>query len=121
MIKVTELSEKDLREIGLAYANYVYPEDDKGMFPFSDKEMLTKYIVGFARSCMQSGMLYTTSEKHEGYIAITTLDTKYSFQSVKTFIREVIGSLGWKRYIWFAKYIVRGGESLETKMRKKKR
>lgn len=94
MIKVTELSEKDLREIGLAYANYVYPEDDKEMFPFSDKEMLTKYIVGFARSCMQSGMLYTTSEKHEGYIAITTPDTKYSFQSVKTFIREVIGSLG---------------------------
>ena len=121
MIKVTELSEKDLREIGLAYANYVYPEDDKGMFPFSDKEMLTKYIVGFARSCMQSGMLYTTSEKHEGYIAITTPDTKYSFRSVKTFIREVIGSLGWKRYIWFAKYIARGGESLETKMRKQKR
>ncbi len=66
MIKVTELAEKDLREIGLAYANYVYPDNDKGMFPFDDKEMLTNYIVGFARSCMQAGMLYTTSEKHEG-------------------------------------------------------
>ena len=66
MIQVTNLPEKDLREIGLAYANYLYPADDKGMFPFDDKEMLTNYIVGFARSCMQSGMLYTTSENHEG-------------------------------------------------------
>lgn len=77
MIKVTELAEKDLREIGLAYANYGYPDNDKGMFPFDDKEMLTNYIVGFARACMQAGMLYTTSEKHEGYIAITTPDTRY--------------------------------------------
>ena len=121
MIQVTGLSEKDLREIGRAYANYVYPDDDRGMFPFDDKEMLTRYIVGFARSCMQAGMLYTTSEKHEGYIAITTPDTKYPLKSVVTFIREVIGSLGWKRYFWFVKYIARGGENLETKVRKQKR
>ena len=44
MIKVTGLSEKELREIGRAYANYVYPADDK--------EMLTRYIVGFAKSCL---------------------------------------------------------------------
>ena len=121
MIQVTELSEKDLREIGLAYANYVYPEHDKGMFPFDDKEMLTNYIVGFAKSCMQAGMLYATSERHEGYATITTPDTKYPLKSVVTFIREVIGALGWKRYLWFVKYIAKGGESLEAKMRKQKR
>lgn len=60
MIKVTDLSEKELREIGMEYANYVYPVDDKGMFPFDDKEMPTRYIVGFARSCMQTEMFYTT-------------------------------------------------------------
>lgn len=121
MIKVTELSENDLREIGLAYTNYIYPDNDKGMFPFNDKEMLTNYIVGFARSCMQAGMLYTTSERHEGYIAITTQDTKYPFKSVVTFVREVIGSLDWKRYLWFVKYISKGGENLEAKTRKQKR
>ena len=99
----------------------MYPDNDKGMFPFDDKEMLTNYIVGFARSCMQAGMLYTTSEKHEGYIAITTPDTRYPFKSVVTFVREVISSLGWKRYVWFVKYIAKGGENLEAKMRKQKR
>ena len=82
MIKVTDLSEKELWEIGRAYANYVYPADDKGMFPFDDKEMLTRYIIGFARSCMQAGMLYATSDKHEGYIAITTPDSKYPLKSI---------------------------------------
>ena len=61
ILYLLEKSEKDLRQIGLAYANYVYPKEDQGMFPFEDKEMLANYIVGFARSCMQSGMLYTFS------------------------------------------------------------
>lgn len=121
MIKVANLSEEDLRSIGQAFANYVYPANDKGMFPFDDKEMLTNYIVGFARSCMQSGMLYTTSEKHEGFVAITTPDTKYPFAAIRTFVREVIGSLGWKRYFRFVKFIAKGGDSLEAIMRKQKR
>ena len=80
--------------------------------------MRTNYIVGFARPCMQAGMLYTTSKRHEGYIAITTPDTKYPFESVVTFVRKTISSLGWKRYLWFAKYISKGGENLEAKMLK---
>ena len=35
-------------------------------------------------------MLYATSEKHEGYIAITTLYSKYPLKSILTFIREVV-------------------------------
>lgn len=34
--------------------------------------------------------LYATSEKHEGYIAITTPDSKYPLKSILTFIREVV-------------------------------
>ena len=44
---------------------------------------------------MQAGMLYTTFKRHEGYIAITTPDTKYPFKSVATFVRKTISSLGW--------------------------
>lgn len=56
-----------------------------------------------------------------GYIAITAPDTKYPFQPIKTFIREVISSLGWKRYLWFVKVIAKGGDNLETILRKQKR
>lgn len=56
-----------------------------------------------------------------GYIAITAPDTKYPFQPIKTFIREVISSLGWKRYRWFVKVIAKGGDNLEAILRKQKR
>ena len=52
---------------------------------------------------LQGRVCYTTSKRHEGYIAITTPDTKYPFESVLTFVRKTISSLGWKRYLWFAK------------------
>lgn len=59
---------KNENKIGLTYANYTYPDNDKGMFPFEEKECLVKYINGFAKACMQAGILYTTSEKHEGHM-----------------------------------------------------
>lgn len=40
------------------------------------------------------------------------------FESVVTFVRKTISSLGWKRYLWFAKYISKGGENLEARMLK---
>ena len=92
------------------------------MFPFDDKEMRTNYIVGFARSCMQAGICLIQRPKiTRGYIAITAPDTQYPFQPIKTFIREVISSLGWKRYLWFVKVIAKGGDNLETILRKQKR
>ena len=92
------------------------------MFHFDDKEMRTNYIVGFARSCMQAGICLIQRPKiTRGYIAITAPDTKYPFQSIKTFIREVISSLGWKRYHWFVKVIAKGGDNLEAILRKQKR
>lgn len=92
------------------------------MFPFDDKEMRTNYIVGFVRFCMQAGICLIQRPKiTRGYIAITAPDTKYPFQPIKTFIREVISSLGWKRYRWFVKVIAKGGDNLETILRKQKR
>lgn len=88
------------------------------MFPFDDKEMRTNYIVGFARSCMQAGMPNTTSENHEGLHRNHRAGYQYPFQPIKTFIREVISSLGWKRYRWFVKVIAKGGDNLEAILRK---
>lgn len=52
MIKVEHLTETELEEIGEAYANYNYTPNDKGMFPFDDRELLKKYIMGFAKFCI---------------------------------------------------------------------
>ena len=88
------------------------------MFPFDDKEMRTNYIVGFAVPVCRRACLIQRPKITRGYIAITAPDTKYSFQPIKTFIREVISSLGWKRYRWFVKVIAKGGDNLEAILRK---
>lgn len=121
MIKVTNLPDTEINKIGLTYANYTYPDNDKGMFPFKGKERLVKYINGFAKACMQAGMLYTTSEKHEGYIALSTPDTKYPVKAVITLMKAMIGALGFGGFIKFMHFLSKGGESLESKMKKEKR
>lgn len=121
MIKVTNLPDTEINKIGLTYANYTYPDNDKGMFPFKEKERLVKYINGFAKACMQAGILYTTSEKHEGYIALSTPDTKYPVKAVITLMKAMIGALGFGGLIKFMHFISKGGESLESKMKKEKR
>ena len=55
------------------------------MFPFDDKEMLTNYIVGFAKSCMQARDVIYNLRKTRRYIAITTPDTNIPFKAVVTF------------------------------------
>lgn len=120
MIKVTNLPDREINEIGLAYANYIYPDHDKGMFPFEDKERMVKYINGFAKACMQAGMLYMTSEKKEGYIALSTPDTKYPLRAVVTLTKGILGALGFGGIVKFMRFISKGGESLESKMKKEK-
>ena len=120
MIKVDYLTENELEEIGETYANYNYPENDKGMFPFDDKELLKKYIMGFAKFCMECGMLYTTSENHEGYIAYSAPDTKHPMKAVRTFFRDVVGALGGKRFLTFTKFCQSGGKSIEAQMKERK-
>lgn len=121
MIKVTNLTDAELDEIGMTYANYAYPENDKGMFPFEDKQCLVRYIHAFAKACMQAGMLYATSEKHEGYIALSTPDTKYPMQAVVTLFSGILGSLGIRRTVRFVRFIKQGGISLENKMKSEKK
>lgn len=120
MIKATNLTDAEINKIALTYANYAYPDNDKGMFPF-EKECLVKYIYGFAKACMQAGILYTTSEKHEGYIALSAPDTKYPIKAIKTLMKGMVDALGFRRLIKFMRFISNGGESLESKMKKEKR
>lgn len=121
MIKVTDLTEEEINKIGLTYADYIYPDNDRGMFPFEEKERLVNYINAFARACMQADMLYTISEKHEGYIALSTPDTKYPLRAVMTLMKGMLGALGFGGLVKFMKFLSKGGESIESKMKREKR
>ena len=70
MVKITELSEREIDDIGEAFADHVYGDGEKGMsYLFSSRESLKEYICGYARAMIKGGFLYSTSEAHEAFIA----------------------------------------------------
>ena len=70
MVKVTTLSEKDIEAIGTAFADYSYADGEKGMALFyKSRNDVKEYICGYVRAMLAAGCLYSTSEKHEAFIA----------------------------------------------------
>lgn len=68
-MKVTALSEARIRDIGHAFGYYDYGAEHGLIDAFADREAAAAFICGYVRMALQSGMLYTTGERGEGYIA----------------------------------------------------
>ena len=93
MIKVTELSENEIEEIGEAFADYNYADGEKGMtFLYNGRDSVKEYICGYVRAMLAGGCLFSTSDKHEAFVAYK-----------------------------FSKAIKKGGESYETTLKKQKK
>ena len=70
MIKVTELSENEIEEIGEAFADYNYADGEKGMsFLYNGMDSVKEYICGYVRAMLAGGCLFSTSDKHEAFVA----------------------------------------------------
>ena len=128
MIQITELPESKLDEIaaqiGESFCDYPYEAGEgglKAMIP--SREAMNAYMKALVRAGIASGTFYATSERGEGYILLT--DSFGGHPDAKTLakmfgeIKDALG--GWKRAAAFFKAAAGGGETLETKMKKKKR
>ena len=61
MIKVTELSENEIEEIGEAFADYNYADGEKGMtFLYNGRDSVKEYICGYVRAMLAGCLLYTS-------------------------------------------------------------
>ena len=66
---VTTLDEKIIQDIGHAFSCYDYGEEHGLIDAFPGREAVAAFICGYVRMALRSGMLYTTGERGEGYIA----------------------------------------------------
>lgn len=122
MVKVTSLSEKEIEDIGAAFADYAYADGEDGMCYFYDsREDVKEYICGFVRAMLAGNCLYSTSEKHEAFIAYRyskdNLPASSGFILIKTFFR----TLGFKGIMRMLKLMKKGGDSYETTVKKMKK
>ena len=69
-VKVNTLTETEIRSIGDAFADFAYAEAECGMsYLAKDRQAVSDYICAYVRMAIKERVLYSTSEKHEAFIA----------------------------------------------------
>lgn len=128
MVQVKNLEAEQLDEIageiGDSFYDHDYGEREKGLRKLiDDREMMFQYMKAVIAAAMKSGMLYSTSERGEGYIILSGSKwEKMKPGPAIVMLKDVIKALGGFQTAWrFLKDIKAGGISLEDKLKKEKK
>ena len=121
MIKVAELNEDVIRDIGQAFAYYDYGEEHGLADAFPNRESIASFIRGYARMAIKSGMMYATSENGEGYIAYKLPKQKVGLGAALSLAKGLLGSMKLKELIRFSKIMSKGGAGLNKQFDKAKK
>ena len=112
MIKVTSLTEAEVRAVGDAFADFEYAKGEKGMYAYyKDHDAVRDYICDYVRGSLKAGRLYSTSDRHEAYIAFRHSSEKISLGADWIILRSLIRHLGFKGTVNFAKKASASGQA----------
>ena len=120
-MKVETLDESTLHDIGHAFGYYDYGAEHGLIDACPSRDAAAAFIDGYVRMALQSGMLYTTSENHEGFIAYRRPGEKTKLRSVLPLAKALFGSLKLKELLRFSRIMSRGGPGLNKKLDKEKK
>lgn len=121
MLKVTTLDESAIREIGHAFGYYDYGAEHGLIDAFPNRDAAAAFICGYVRMALRSGMLYTTSENGEGYIAYKLPKQKVGLKAVLPLAKALFGSMKITDMIRFARIMSKGGAGLSKRLDKEKK
>lgn len=107
-----------------AFYDYEYNLEDEGLISFLDtREKMYIYIRAIVEAASKSGILYTTSDRQEGYL-IYNYSKEQSFkfvEGIKMILAEKKALGGFMNMMEFIKCCWAGGGSLESKYMKAKK
>ena len=130
-IKVTNLSENEIeqicRAIGDSFYDHAYGRKKDGTTEYGLRKLLDsrEKMYQHMKACFlagyESGCLYSTSSRGEGYILVTCKGQDLSFKSGVRMIRAIVKNMGGLRGgIQFVRRIAKGGKTYEDELKKKK-
>ncbi|MBE5848852.1 MAG: GNAT family N-acetyltransferase [Lachnospiraceae bacterium] len=128
MKKLIGLSKEEVKDISKqiadAFYDYKYNEEDLGLVKYikSRDDMFT-YMNAITRAAYNSGLLYTTSDDHEGYLMLSGdgAGSVRFFDGIKMIMAEKKALGGFSNMKAFIKACFAEGNTIETRMRKAKR
>ena len=128
MKKLTGLNKADVTEISKqiadAFYDYKYNEDDLGLVKYiKSRNDMFIYMNAITQAAYNSGLLYTTSDKREGYLMLSGegAGSVRFFDGIKMIIAEKKALGGFSNMKAFIKACFAEGSTIETRMRKAKR
>lgn len=128
MIQLKNLNKSDIevisRYVADAFWDYEYSNGNQGLKKFiTTREDMFTYIDAIVKAAYNSGLLYATSDKHEGYMFIAGegVGSIGFADGMKMISAEKKALGGWKKMKKFVSDSFSDGGSIETRMRKAKR
>lgn len=128
MEKLTGLNKDDVIEISKqiadAFYDYKYNEDDLGLVKYiKSRDDMFIYMNAITQAAYNSGLLYTTSDKREGYLMLSGegAGSVRFFDGIKMIMAEKKALGGFSNMKAFIKACFAEGSTIETRMQKAKR
>ena len=120
-MKIGRLDESTIESIGHAFGYYDYGSEHGLIDAFPSRDAAAAFIRGYVRMALKSGMLYTTSEKGEGYLALKRPGEKVHLSAGIPLAKEFLGAMKFSDLVRFMKIMSKGGSGLNAKMDKQKK
>ena len=119
-MKVTTFDESIAHDIGHAFGYYDYGDEHGLEDAFQNRDAVAEYIGGYVRMTFAGGMLYTTSERGEGYIAYKLPGQKLGLKAMLPLAKAFFGCMDFGSVVRFVKIMSKGGSGLDKKLDKEK-
>jgi GNAT superfamily N-acetyltransferase len=128
MKKLTGLNKGEVtaisRQIADAFYDYKYNDEDLGLVKYiKSREDMFVYMNAITQAAYNSGLLYTTSDRHEGYLMLSGegVGSVRFFYGIKMIMAEKKALGGFSNMKSFIKACFAEGNTIETRMKKAKR
>lgn len=120
-MKVNELDEGAIRDIGHAFGYYDYGGEQGLASFFPSQEATSLYIQGYVRGMLRGVFLHSTGPRNEGFIAYKLPGQKIGWRTVKLLAGGMLRSLGLSGVLRLARAMKRGGPSLRDRFDKERK
>lgn len=115
-MKVTALDESVIQDIGHAFGYYDYGSESGLITAFPSRDAAASFICGYVRMALQSGMLYTTGENREGFLACLLPGQKIPLTARLPLAKGLLGAMKPKELVRFAGVMAKGGSGLRKQL-----
>ena len=114
-MRLTTLDEASIQAIGHAFGYYDYGKETGMGAACSSPDKTALYICGFVRAMLATGLLYTTSERGEAFIAYRLPGEKVKLTAFFPLLKGVFQAMTFRELCRFARLMKRAGASLNDR------